>query len=520
MKLYIFRFIVSVACLSVGVASWAASADPDVRIVESAMEALQREKLHDAHHRHVKTKPWLAFDEESVETLVWWKEHRDIPEDELEDLMQRAGSTTATEAAQRFLFLGPEARARVAREIGVGLGEDPTAAVVAAYQHLARRETLWLKRMTDGERLDWVEVVVEDLEASITTRGRRLRQIALLPAAPFVYGWLGQHILREYKGPKEPEFERYRVYAPNAGRFGSEGRSNPGTEKLLKRYAPVLVQEELADPSYPEVDDRIGKLGWAHNAKGESYVGIDIRQPAVYAYAQSKHIGGDELVQLVYTHWYPEHPPLKRFDAEAGAIEGLTLRITLDHEYRPLVYETIYNCGCYHRLYVSARLEQAARKAFGEPQKGKRYSIEKKMPGKIDLIVLNALADPTEEERPILYCWASYHLPGKVDIGLAPEVDGGKPVGTVQYELLPYEALESAPLNGKPRGIFDSNGLVFGADRMESTLLSPTGLFHAGTPRQRGTQLIHFDQANFEDPDLFLSHLRWPGVPRDKPEKR
>ena len=66
-------------------------------------------------------------------------------------------------------------------------------------------------------------------------------------------------------------------------------------------------------------------------------------------------------MQLVYTHWYPEHPALKKNDAEHGKPEGVTLRLTLDADHRPALMETVYNCGCYHRLYPSECLEAEAR---------------------------------------------------------------------------------------------------------------------------------------------------------------
>lgn len=79
-----------------------------------------------------------------------------------------------------------------------------------------------------------------------------------------------------------------------------------------------------------------------------------------------------------------------------------------------------------------------------------------------------------------------------------------------QYQLLPYSHIESFPFHDYQISLFDENGLVWKADRLECTLLSPSDLFHAGHPRQRNTQLIYFDQAAFDDDKLFENYMRMP----------
>jgi hypothetical protein len=78
------------------------------------------------------------------------------------------------------------------------------------------------------------------------------------------------------------------------------------------------------------------------------------------------------------------------------------------------------------------------------------------------------------------------------------------------YRLLPYEVLENLPLGPYHHSLFDENGLVLDAHRPECFLLTPSGLFHAGHPRQRNTQMIYFDQAEFDDNHLLENYLRLP----------
>ena len=49
-----------------------------------------------------------------------------------------------------------------------------------------------------------------------------------------------------------------------------------------------------------------------------------------------------------------------------------------------------------------------------------------------------------------------------------------------------------------------------GAERREGFLLSGLGMLSAGQPRERGTQMIHFDQYDFDDPHLLEEFLRLP----------
>lgn len=481
---------------------------PDAQLVVLTSDLIHREGVNETRLRHPDNKPWLSF---TMGGMLELESLRSNPGDwsSLEKVIQEANRNAVREATYRLEDLSAESL----NEIRGLVGDDTTTSslrkrIIEAYLALGRWESADLERNPASKRKEWIEEALDHLEPTIKERGRSLRQIALAPAAPFVYGWLGQHLLREYRGPKDPDFERYLIYSPDAGSSAlADPRPDDELETLLQRYAPVIVQEIPVETDYAPQSDLIGALDWS----GEwDHLVVNVRQPVVYAYAQTRIIKGTPHRQLIYTHYYPEHPKLKFFDAEAGEIEGLTLRMTLDSRNQPLVFETIYNCGCYHRLYVTEKLEAAARREFGDPLKGKGFSIEKKVPGKIDLIVLEKLPDRLEGRRPVLYCWGAYHLPGKAAIGLDSVPLEGENLGSRTYRLEPYRSLELVTNPDHPRSVFDRDGLVRGTDRMEAFLLAPTGIFHAGTPRQRGTQLIHFDQEDFEDPKLFEEHLRWP----------
>jgi hypothetical protein len=480
---------------------------PDTQLAVLVSELVHKEGLNEARLLHPESKPWLAFTSGGIHRL----EHLALDPsdwDLLESVLDEANRDAMREATYRWEELSEESQ----REISdvLLLRDSPSALkkrILEAFLHLGAWEKAYVKKLSPSERAQWIEETLESLEASIKDKGRTVRQILYAPGAPFIWGWVGQHTLHEDHGPNTPDFGRYLLYSPSC-ETPIEGPSTSLSEKeLLRRYAPLLVQERPEAPEYSPDSDRIGALEWAPDGAA---LRVNVSKPALYAYAQNRRIRGKHHKQLVYAYWYPEHPKLKAFDAEAGPIEGMTLRVTLDTHNDPLLFETVFSCGCFHRVFPTERLEAAAKREYGPPLDGKTFSIERKVPRKIDLFVLETVPDRLDGQRPVIYCWAGTHLPGKVDIGFAEETFAGMKIGDETYELHPYREMELTRSSGHVTSVFDRNGLVRNSDRMETYLLAPTGLFHAGTPRQRGTQMIHFDQQDFEDPSLYEERLRWP----------
>jgi len=315
--------------------------------------------------------------------------------------------------------------------------------------------------------------------------------------------------IKENHGPLDRGGPLVDLYEPReampAG-WGTEGRE----VRLLARYAPLIVQERLDDADYPPDTDLIGTVALVGSAAHNRVI-IDTTAPSVYAYGQHTWINGKQCLQLTYTHWFPRHPRLKPMDAEAGVIEGATLRITLDANDRPAVFETVLNCGCYHRCYPAESLETVACGAFGRPLDGKRFCIERTMGGKMDWIIPETVADPDgDREIPVLFSRAGYHGLSGVEWG-TPDLDNRTVLRRFTYTLRPYEELEHLPVGNGYRSMFDADGLVRGARRWEGVLMAPTGMLSAGQPRQRGTQLLHWDQYDFDDPHLLEQCLRLPG---------
>ncbi|MGI9408587.1 MAG: hypothetical protein ACR2OV_00835, partial [Hyphomicrobiaceae bacterium] len=119
--------------------------------------------------------------------------------------------------------------------------------------------------------------------------------------------------------------------------------------RLFQNFAPVW-QIDVAGQY-----DRIG-----HPAlRGRSTVAvIDQARPTVFTRASHTVIDGHVLLQLNYGVWFSERPKSGNLDLLGGKLDGVIWRVTLAADGRPLVYDSIHACGCYHFVFPSRTLRQ------------------------------------------------------------------------------------------------------------------------------------------------------------------
>jgi len=145
----------------------------------------------------------------------------------------------------------------------------------------------------------------------------------------------------------------------------------------------------------------------------------------------------------------------------------------------------------------------------GDPESGKQFALERDVRGRIDLVIPKILDDPAAADRPVVRSAEGHHA--ILDVDFAENDHEREVVRSVEYTLRPYDELERLPLaDGSFTSMFHDNGLVKGAQRLEGVFFTPIGILSAGQPRQRGTQLIHWDQYDLDDPRLFERGLRLP----------
>jgi hypothetical protein len=239
---------------------------------------------------------------------------------------------------------------------------------------------------------------------------------------------------------------------------------------LFRAYAPEY-QIQTKGPY-----DRFGHLIWTSAEAPQ----VDATQPLVYRRLAYTRHGGETLVQLVYTVWFSERPPSKTPDMLAGKLDGLVFRVTLDSAGRPLVYDTIHPCGCYHMFVPTARA-----KARPAPDPREEWAL---IPATLpEMGVAQRVA--------VRVASGSHHL---VRVGPA-----GEPASE-RYGFAEDDDLRALPLpGGQTRSVFGPDALVAGSERPERFLFWPMGIASPGTMRQWGRHPTAFlGRRHFDDADL------------------
>jgi hypothetical protein len=288
-------------------------------------------------------------------------------------------------------------------------------------------------------------------------------------------------------------------------------------ESLINYYSPILVQQRVDAKAqrfpYPPEYDMIGQAHLQRDADGKlkSYVA---GSPKVYAIFKKLPIDGHEHVQLTYTAWYPAHPRMKTIDLESADIDSCVLRITLDVDHAPILYETIAACGCFHKVFVERWVEDAAKQTFGPPEQDKKYSVERRLKESIAWDVAGVVDDPREQpRRPVVFLNAGDHK--VIGMGSAARLRVPPSADIHPYEMASYADLHSIIVDGSGEiaAFFDmdNGGKVRGAERKkEKFFLSFVGVDSAGQPRADDQIKMHFDESIWGDPTIYKKFLRLP----------
>ncbi len=223
-------------------------------------------------------------------------------------------------------------------------------------------------------------------------------------------------------------------------------------------------------------------------------VAINTALPVVYLKTSRARFEGDEVLQLNYVMWFSSRPAASPFDLFAGAIDGLTWRVTLGRDGTPLIYDAMHNCGCYDQFFPTAALRRVSpANRYEEPP----LVAPQIGPGAPRRVI--RLASRTHYTQRI------YALAAK-----------DRAVAGTHYSFANYDALRSLPVSGGGRrSLFGPDGLVPGTERGERYLFWPMGVSSAGAMRQWGHHAIAFvGRHHFDDPDLIERYFERVPQPR------
>lgn len=263
--------------------------------------------------------------------------------------------------------------------------------------------------------------------------------------------------------------------------------------RLIEAFAPVWRIDRVGPA------DRIGHPVWRLD-DGQFRVDVDLERPVAFARLSHARFGDDILPQISYAVWFRERPKSGAFDLLGGPLDTVIWRVTIGSDGRPLLYDTIHGCGCYHLFFPVPPLE---RKAMPEDRDLREEAL---VPG----------AGPRAgaRERVTVRLGAGSHYVEAVGTVALPELpDQAKTYRLIPPGEVPELALRSAPLpggaGGGRRGIFGPDGLISGTERLERFFLWPMGIASAGAMRQWGTHATAFvGRRHFDDPYLLEQAFR------------
>ena len=238
---------------------------------------------------------------------------------------------------------------------------------------------------------------------------------------------------------------------------------------LFEHFAPQLTILAATDV------DHLGEI--KINSAQQS---IHVKNPVVYTHISHTRWHGKALLQLNYMFWFSARPKTSVFDLLGGELDGLIWRVTLTEDGRPLLYDAIHPCGCYHMFFPSQSLSLKEKEDFYEEG------------ALVPQFIPNSFGDHLE-----LVIKSQTHSLLRIQ-------KAGSNKG-VPYQQRPYHALRSIPYAEGFKSMFDEDGLVAGSERGERFFFWPMGIESAGAMRQWGhhaTEFVgerHFDDANLID---------------------
>lgn len=248
---------------------------------------------------------------------------------------------------------------------------------------------------------------------------------------------------------------------------------------------PALGEERWRQLAAAHMPHWLVETGGDYDRPGAVVLGADVptvepAQPVTYFLPAYTRFGGQVLAQLVYVVWFSERPKEGWIDSYAGALDGIVWRVTLDREGRPLLYDSVHPCGCYHYYFSAQPLVRKPQGGFWQepalfPQ------------------------EPAPAEPFAIRIQSRTHFIRR----LVP-LQKAAAAETRGYAVADYDELRALPDGqGGTRSLFCEDGLVCGTERFERFWLFSSGVKSPGAMRQWGRHATSFvGSSHFDDPEL------------------
>jgi hypothetical protein len=222
--------------------------------------------------------------------------------------------------------------------------------------------------------------------------------------------------------------------------------TNAGVSERLVELAPLIAQQrsDVADVTDGH-RDRFGAVEFASDGTHR----VDRAAPTVYADQTWTRIAGTDREQLVYLWFYPDQ------SGDASSLQAQGVRITIDAQNRPAIWEPLADTRSIHPLYIAGSLESAAQSRFGAPASDRVYHAEAPRSAAPDAFVARVLSDGPVPMGPWVYLERGSRNVATLLCRCSPS-QTDEFVETLYYELRPLsEVIGLEPPAGTPSAIAD-----------------------------------------------------------------
>lgn len=204
----------------------------------------------------------------------------------------------------------------------------------------------------------------------------------------------------------------------DGGWLSSPDRDLEETERFA--MAPLLVHVSST-----------GDGGPAIGAVSGDPLAVDPTRPTVYYRRSAASIHGNDHEQWSFVWWYAS-------DAAVPPRQGV--RITLDREGFPMVWEVLDESTGADLVFVSEDLETAALESFGDVEPGREFAVERPIEDSPDVVVARAIESGPVPMGPFVYLDGVSHDVRTVICRCMPS-QVNEILGSDEYELLPLDSL-------------------------------------------------------------------------------
>ncbi len=204
-----------------------------------------------------------------------------------------------------------------------------------------------------------------------------------------------------------------------------------GSVSNLDVYAAPLILQETQPAG------RIGRVRVDEDGRPS----VEAGTPTVY-YGRSRcTLDGREYEQLIFLWFYAQ--PVEPTRSSSLPVQGI--RITLDSEGLPFIWETMANDQPTRVIFASRRLETLAKQQYGPPLPGRRHSLETALASEPGAIVARVLEDGPLPMGPIVHLLRDGTVGTLICRCMPSQVDNF--VETLPYDLAPIRELADLGLD-------------------------------------------------------------------------